>query len=110
MAADIERLIAVIDPKSAMGHKRTCLSFAFGFVAFCFCSSNGFAASTPCQSISLEGSGYTVCEIDLRRHAVRLFWRKPDGELYGYLAALPGAQRAGRLVFAMNAGMYDPAY
>jgi uncharacterized protein YigE (DUF2233 family) len=79
------------------------------FLAFCFCASDGSAAS-PCQSVTLEGSAYTVCEIDLHRHAVRLFWRKPDGEPYGYLAALPSVQRAGRLVFAMNAGMYDPAY
>jgi uncharacterized protein YigE (DUF2233 family) len=86
------------------------LLFALSLLIFCIYSSAVFAASTPCQSISLEGSAYTVCEIDLRRHVVRLFWRKPDGEPYGYLAALPGAQRSGRLVFAMNAGMYDPAY
>jgi uncharacterized protein YigE (DUF2233 family) len=93
-----------------MARGGTCLAFAFGLLAFCFCAADVFAASTPCQSISLEGSGYIVCEIDLRRHVVRLFWRKPGGEPYGYLAALPPAQRAGRLVFAMNAGMYDPAY
>ena len=91
---------------------RSCglLVFAFSLLTFCVCAAEVLAASTPCQSISLEGSGYTVCEIDLRRHVVRLFWRKPDGEPFGYLAALPPAQRAGRLVFAMNAGMYDPAY
>ena len=77
---------------------------------FCIYSSAVFAAPIPCRSVSFEGSAYTVCEIDLRRHGVRLFWRKPDGEPYGYLAALPGVQRSGRLVFAMNAGMYDPAY
>jgi uncharacterized protein YigE (DUF2233 family) len=87
----------------------TSLSFAFGLLAF-FCASAVCTASAPCQSIAVEGSGYTVCEVDLRRHAVRLFWRKPDGEPYGYLAALPEAQRSGRLVLATNAGMYDPAY
>jgi uncharacterized protein YigE (DUF2233 family) len=91
---------------------RSCglLAIAFALLVFCFRASDSFAGSTPCQSISLEGSRYTVCEIDLRRHAVRLFWRKPDGEPYRYLASLPGAQRSGRLIFAMNAGMYDPAY
>ena len=93
-----------------MARTGSSLSFAFALLAFCFCASDVFAGSTPCQSISLEGSGYTVCELDLRRHVVRLFWRKPDGEPYGYLTALPPAQRAGRLVFAMNAGMYDPGY
>ena len=85
-------------------------ALAFGLLTFWFGVPAAFAASIPCQSISLEGSAYTVCEIDLRRHAVRLFWRKPDGEPYRYLASLPSAQRSARLVFAMNAGMYDPAY
>src|ERR1051326_493939 len=92
-----------------MVRRATRLSFAFGALAF-FCASDALAGSPPCQSISLDGSGYTVCEIDLRRHAVRLVWRKPDGEPYGFLAALPEAQRSGRLVFATNAGMYPPDY
>ena len=79
-------------------------------LAFCFYTSGAFAASVPCQSFTAEGSAYTVCEVDLHRHAVRLFWRKPDGDPYGHLAALPSAQRTGRLLFATNAGMYDPAY
>lgn len=97
-------------------HRASChsrvrvLSFSFGLLTLCFCASAAFAASTPCESITLEGSAYTVCAVDLRRHAVKLFWRKPDGEPYGYLAALPSEPRAGRLVFAMNAGMFDPAY
>jgi uncharacterized protein YigE (DUF2233 family) len=86
------------------------LALAFALLTLCFAASDSFAASTPCQAISLEGAGYTVCEVDLRRHAVKLFWRKPDGEPYGYLAALPAAQRSGRLVFATNAGMYAPDY
>src|SRR5215470_707621 len=89
---------------------RSCGLLAFGLLTFCFWASAGFAASSPCRSLSVDGSAYTVCEIDLRRHAVRLFWRKPDGEPYGYLASLPVAQRSGGLVFAMNAGMYDPGY
>jgi uncharacterized protein YigE (DUF2233 family) len=89
---------------------RSCGLLVFAFLAFCLCPSAASAASVPCQSITAEGAGYTVCEIDLHRHAVRLFWRKPDGEPYGHLSALPRAQRAGRLAFAMNAGMYDPAY
>jgi uncharacterized protein YigE (DUF2233 family) len=88
---------------------RSCGLLAFALLAFA-CTSAGAAAPSPCRSLSLDGSAYTVCEIDLRRHAVRLFWRKPDGEPYRYLAALPAAQGSGVLVFAMNAGMYDPDY
>ena len=88
----------------------SCLLLGLSLLTFCLGASAAFAAPTPCRSLSVEGAAYTVCEIDLRRHTVRLFWRKPDGAPYGYLAALPPAQRAGRLVFAMNAGMYDPDY
>ena len=89
---------------------RSCGLLALAFALLAFCVSDASAGSSPCQSISGDGAAYTVCEVDLRRNAVRLFWRKPDGDPYGYLTALPPAQRAGRLVFAMNAGMYDPAY
>ncbi len=85
------------------------LLFVFSLLAFCF-SAFASLAAPPCRSLTVEGAAYTVCEIDLRRHAVRLFWRKPDGEPYGYLADLPSEQRAARLVFAMNGGMFDPAY
>src|SRR5690349_22093750 len=88
---------------------RSCGLLVFALLAL-FGASAGFAAASLCQSLTAEGSAYTVCEIDLRRQTVRLFWRKPDGEPYGHLSALPAAQRTGRLIFAMNAGMYDPAY
>src|SRR5438132_2347997 len=109
----LDRFPVQLNRKTAsvrIARRGTRLTFAFGLLAFGFCTSEVFAGPTPCRSISLEGSGYTVCEVDLRRHAVRLFCRKPDGAPYGYLAALPPAQRSCRLVFAMNAGMYDPGY
>ncbi|MBV9426249.1 MAG: phosphodiester glycosidase family protein [Bradyrhizobiaceae bacterium] len=89
---------------------RSCGLLTFALLTFCFCASASLAAPTPCQSITVEGAAYTICEVDLRRYAVRLFWRKPDGDPYGSLAALPPTQRAGRLIFAMNAGMYAPDY
>jgi uncharacterized protein YigE (DUF2233 family) len=89
---------------------RPYLLFALCLLIFCAFVSVASAAPVPCQSLTAEGSAYTVCEIDLLHQAVRLFWRKPDGEPYGHLSALPSAQRAGRLLFATNAGMYDPAY
>jgi uncharacterized protein YigE (DUF2233 family) len=54
---------------------------------------------------------YTICEVDLRKHAVRLYWRRPGGNPYAYLSALPRALEGdgGKLLFAMNAGMFDPA-
>ena len=73
--------------------------------------SPAFAETAPCQPISYQRNAYTVCEIDLRRYAVRLFWKRPDGQPYGYLSALPHAleRTAGKLLFATNAGMFDSA-
>src|SRR5215831_10030683 len=89
---------------------RSCELLALALALGVFCFAPAAFASPLCQSVSFESAAYTVCEVDLRLQAVRLFWRKPDGERYGRLAALPAAQRTGRLAFAMNAGMYDPAY
>jgi len=57
-----------------------------------------------------ERSEYTVCEIDLRQQTIRLYWKRPDGTPYAYLSALPRALQgeAGKLLFATNAGMFDP--
>ena len=70
----------------------------------------------PCRQVMHEDNGYTVCEVDLRRQAVRLFWKGSDGQPYGYLGSLPqslpkGANaKPGRLMFATNGGMYHPDY
>jgi uncharacterized protein YigE (DUF2233 family) len=32
---------------------------------------------------------HTVCEIDLSRDTVGLYWKRPDGAPYAYLSALP---------------------
>ena len=57
-----------------------------------------------------ERNPYTICEVDLRKHILRLYWRNSDGTPYAYLSSLPRALRGGgRLLFATNAGMFDPA-
>src|SRR5215470_17018719 len=68
------------------------------------------AESAPCQSVTYEHSEYTVCEVDLRRQSVKLFWKKPDGHPYEYLSSLPRAlgNHARHLLFATNGGMYHP--
>ncbi len=65
-------------------------------------------ASEPvCRQVSHEGQGYAVCTADLRRHAVRLYWKAADGDPYGgFRRLLPEAGPT--LLAAMNAGMYDP--
>ena len=66
-------------------------------IAFLFAGATGLAAHTnaaladtgPCHSMEYEDAAYTVCEVDLRRHTVRLYWNRPDGTPYAYLSALP---------------------
>jgi hypothetical protein len=41
----------------------------------------------PCHSMQYERAAYTICEVDLRRHTVRLYWNRPDGTPYAYLSA-----------------------
>ncbi len=85
-------------------------------IAFLLAAATGLAAhnsraladTAPCHSMTYENATYTICEVDLRRHAVRLYWNRPDGSLYAYLSALPRdlENGAGKLLFATNAGMF----
>src|SRR5262245_17959643 len=70
-----------------------------------------FAEMAACRQMAHAGNGYTVCEVDLRKRDVRLFWKRPDGAPYAYLSALPRSLdgESGKLSFAINAGMFDPA-
>jgi uncharacterized protein YigE (DUF2233 family) len=66
------------------------------------------ASGQPCRAVSFEAADYTVCEIDLRRYRVGLFWLGPDGRPYGTLYAFRRAMAAAGYppVVSMNAGMY----
>src|SRR5262249_43662347 len=68
-------------------------------------------AAGPCRTLGFEQNTYTVCDVDLTREGIRLFWKRPDGAPYGRLDALPHAlpDGSGPLVFATNAGMFDAA-
>jgi uncharacterized protein YigE (DUF2233 family) len=73
-----------------------------------FAGPEGRAAAGPCRAVSFEAVDYTVCEIDLRRYRVGLFWQDRDGRAYGSLSAFNRAMAAAGdpPVVAMNAGMY----
>jgi uncharacterized protein YigE (DUF2233 family) len=74
-------------------------------------NNSALAEAQPCRSMEYERNPYTICEVDLRKHMVRLYWKRSDGTPYAYLSALPRALegKAGRMLFATNAGMFDPA-
>jgi uncharacterized protein YigE (DUF2233 family) len=62
------------------------LAAATGLAAHTDCA---LAGSGPCQPMESERAAYTICEVDLRRHTLRLYWTRSDGTLYAYLSALP---------------------
>src|SRR4249920_1032228 len=70
---------------------------------------SALADTGPCQSMEFERAAYTICEVDLHKHTVRLYWNRSDGTPYAYLSALPRSLEGGaaRLLFATNAGMFD---
>jgi uncharacterized protein YigE (DUF2233 family) len=73
---------------------------------------DALAQGDPCKQVSHDRSTYQVCEVDLRKTAVRLYWRRPDGAPYRYLQSLPRSlgSKTEELLFATNAGMFDPDY
>ena len=71
-------------------------------------NNSALAETQPCRSMEYERNAYTICEVDLRKHTVRLYWKRSDGTPYAYLSALPRSlEGGGRLLFATNAGMFD---
>ena len=66
-------------------------------------------AAAACAPRTFDGAAFTVCAFDPRRDDLRLFWKGPDDRPFGSLGALAEALqgKGERLVFAMNAGMFQ---
>ncbi|MEA3013413.1 MAG: hypothetical protein QOD42_1958 [Sphingomonadales bacterium] len=67
--------------------------------------------ASACERRAFEGSTFTVCRYDRRRHNIVLVLDDSNGRPLRSFAALEIVlgPRARRLLFAMNAGMYDEA-
>ena len=67
-------------------------------------------AAGGCSRATFEGVAFTVCRHTQRSDEIRLALKGPDGVLGGF-AALKTALGADapRVLFAMNAGMYEPS-
>src|SRR5215475_2269837 len=50
---------------------------------------SALAQAQPCGSRAYAHNSYTVCEVDLAKHTVRLYWKRSDGTPYSYLSSLP---------------------
>jgi len=68
------------------------------------------AKETACSEILYEGTPFTICKAE-NAADIKLFLKHEDGEVFGDFTALRSELEAKdtRLVFAMNAGMYDPS-
>jgi uncharacterized protein YigE (DUF2233 family) len=45
-------------------------------------NNTALAETEPCGSMEYERNAYTICEIDLRKHTIRLYWKRSDGTPY----------------------------
>ncbi|SFV37159.1 Uncharacterized protein YigE, DUF2233 family [Devosia crocina] len=66
-------------------------------------------AASPCEHQDFDRLGFVVCSVDPAQADLRLFWQNPEGDAYRSFSAVSDQlERSGeRLVFAMNAGMYQ---
>jgi len=62
------------------------------------------------SSALLRDASFTICAFNPAKSDIRLFWRDSNADAYAGLDRLAEdvAAKGGRLVFAMNAGMYQP--
>lgn len=72
----------------------------------------GIGAAAACAPVDHLGARFTVCPFDPARADIRLFLKNGKGDVYGGFDSLADdiAAQGGALVFAMNAGMYQPDY
>jgi uncharacterized protein YigE (DUF2233 family) len=78
-------------------------------LALCFITANTLLAdNAPCTSITNENQRYAVCNIDLSRYQIQLFWLDKTGQPFGSLGRFARAVDTPQqpLIIAMNAGMY----
>ena len=66
-------------------------------------------ATDVCRDLDYQGTGYTVCTVDPAKDRLGLFLRDPTGKPYATFDQLAAslAQTRERLVFGMNAGMFQ---
>ncbi|HEV3271897.1 MAG TPA: phosphodiester glycosidase family protein [Candidatus Methylacidiphilales bacterium] len=68
--------------------------------------------SPALQSVAFRGQSFLVRSVDPHKDDLRLFWKDDDGNLLHDFVALEkfAASKGGRLLFAANAGMFEPDF
>ena len=76
------------------------------------CSVPALASAVECSQIEFRGAHSTVCHVDTRTERLRLFLYDESGAPFNSFPKLSEslAQRGGKLLFAMNAGMFRTDY
>jgi uncharacterized protein YigE (DUF2233 family) len=80
------------------------------FLAIC-AAGDALAQGKPgCAPLARAGANYVVCAFSPAKSDIRLFWQDGQGDSFGGFDRLATAvtERGGALVFAMNAGMFQP--
>ncbi len=77
--------------------------------ATCIWAVTSVAALAACESLQSRGQRFTACSFERGAAKLEVFNLTADGNPYRYLGALAEDLKANdqRLIFAMNAGMYD---
>ena len=78
------------------------------FAAVLFCATRVHARQA-CEDLAFEQHAYTVCTADTTRDRLGLFWRDTAGRPFATFEQLAAslAQTSRRLIFGMNAGMFQ---
>jgi len=71
-----------------MSNART-IALLAAALTFAAHNNSALAETRPCLSTEYERNAYIICEVDLRKHTLRLYWKRPDGTPYAYLSGLP---------------------
>lgn len=88
--------------------RRALFAAALMFTAIATLTQPGRAEA--CNREAYENTTYIIC--DAKADGLRLFWKNADGEPYRNFSKLAdaAASRGETLVFALNAGMYQPDF
>jgi prepilin-type processing-associated H-X9-DG protein len=77
-------------------------------LALALVNQSAAAQSRICGPVEFNGDNYLVCEVDLRRSRVELFWKDRNGDAYASLSNLRRQlqTRDEPVLMTMNGGMY----
>lgn len=89
--------------------RRVLLGFVLLAAAFGVGPGEAKESAPACERRAFEGDGFVVCRFNPKTDHIRLVWKSARGAAYRSFDKLERDIDAGKLRFAMNAGMFNPA-